>query len=156
MLARARAEAAESSQKVAEALETARAEVASLRASAREDVKRLRDDARATLEKAGVQAKDIVDAATKRAEEIAGSAYDAMKNAALYEQMVKAMKNLIEGYGDQYLVPERSLLDELAEDFGHAEAGTELKKARERSKAMVRSGVTVQVLSDVCSSEATG
>lgn len=140
LLARARADAAESNQQATEVMEKARAEVASLTANARQDAKRLRDDARATLETATVQAKDIVDAATKRAEEIAGSAYDAMKNAALYEQTVKAMKNLIEGYGDQYLVPERSLLDELAEDFGHAEAGAELKKARDRSKAMVRSG----------------
>jgi hypothetical protein len=48
------------------------------------------------------------------------------------------MKNLIEGYGDEYLIPEHSLLDDLAEDFGQTEAGVELKNARERTKAMVR------------------
>ena len=32
-----------------------------------------------------------------------------MNNASLYERTVKAMKNIIEGYGDQYIIPERSL-----------------------------------------------
>lgn len=140
VLAMAQADAAVAIQQANAALADARTEAVSHAATARQDAKRLRDDARATLEAATVQAKNITDAARKRAEEIAGSAYDAMKNASLFEQTVKAMKNLIEGYGDQYLVPERSLLDGLAEDFSHTEAGTELKNARERSKAMVRSG----------------
>jgi hypothetical protein len=123
-----------------ELLAEARGDAATLTTSTREHVKRLRDEAREILESASLQAKDIADAARKRAEEVAGSAYDAMKNASLFEQTVKAMKNIIEGYGDQYLVPERSLLDGLAEEFGHTEAGTELKKARERSKIMVRCG----------------
>jgi hypothetical protein len=94
----------------------------------------------AKLDSATLQAGTIIDAANKRAEEIAGSAYEAMKNAELYEKTVKAMKNIIEGYGDQYLIPGRSLLDDLAEEFGHTQAGDELKKARERSKLMVRNG----------------
>ena len=39
------------------------------------------------------------------------------------------MKNTIEGYGDQYLVPPHSLLDGLADDFQYAQAGRELKNA---------------------------
>ena len=100
----------------------------------------MRGEARAAFETASVQAKAIIDAANERAEAIAGSAYEAMKNAELYEQTVKAMKNLIGGYGDAYLVPERSLLDQLADDYSHTQAGEELKQARECSKAMVRAG----------------
>ncbi len=37
------------------------------------------------------------------------------------------MKNIIEGYGDKYLIPTFSLLDDLAEEFGHTEAGEKLK-----------------------------
>lgn len=109
-------------------------------AEARQESKRLRDQARASLDSATVQAGAIVQTAEKRAEEIAGSAYDAMKNAFLYEGTVKAMKNIIEGYGDQYMVPARSLLDDLADEFGYTQAGEELKKARELSKGMVRNG----------------
>jgi len=90
------------------------------------------------LDSATVQAGTIVEMANKRAEEIAGSAYEAMKNASLYEETVKAMKNIIDGYGDQYIMPGHSLLDDLSEEFGYTEAGNELKKARERTKLMVR------------------
>jgi hypothetical protein len=107
--------------------------------TARQDAKRLKDQAQAMLDSAAIQAKAVVDAAEKRAVEIAGSAYEAMNKAALFEQTVAAMKNLIDGYGDRYLIPERSMLDDLAEDFGHVEAGVQLKTARERSTAMVRS-----------------
>jgi hypothetical protein len=107
---------------------------------ARQEARKMRDQAHAALESATVQAKAIIDAAEKRAVEIAGSAYEAMTKAALFEETVQAMKNLIEGYGDRYLIPERSLLDGLAEEFGHTEAGVELKTARERSTAMVKSG----------------
>ncbi|MCK9419092.1 MAG: DUF4041 domain-containing protein [Nitrospirae bacterium] len=121
-------------------LANANNEVNTITSEAKQQSKELKEEAKATLNSATVQAGTIVDAANKRAEEIAGSAYEAMKNASLYEQTVKAMKNLIEGYGDQYIVPGHSLLDDLAEEFGYAQAGEELKKARERSKLMIRNG----------------
>lgn len=107
--------------------------------TARQDAKKLKDQAQAMLDSAAVQAKAVVDAAEKRAVEIAGSAYEAMRKAALFEETMAAMKNLIDGYGDRYLVPERSILDDLAFGFGHVEAGVQLKTARESSAAMVRS-----------------
>jgi len=121
-------------------LANANNEVNTITSEAKQQSKELKEEAKATLNSATVQAGTIVDAANKRAEEIAGSAYEAMKNASLYEQTVKAMKNLIEGYGDQYIVPGHSLLDDLAEEFGHTQAGEELKKARERSKLMIHNG----------------
>lgn len=50
------------------------------------------------------------------------------------------MRNIIEGYGDRYLVPTYSLLDELAEDYGFEEAGRELKAAREATKKFAETG----------------
>lgn len=92
------------------------------------------------LQEARREAGRIIAAADKRAEEIAGDAFKALQKADSLESTAKAMKNLIEGYGDQYIVPTYSLLDELAEEFGFAEAGAELKKARERTKYMVKNG----------------
>ena len=119
---------------------TAEAEKATVLDEARQEARRLRDDARTTLDSATLQAATIVQAAEKRAQDIAGSAYEAMKNASLYEGTVQAMKNIIEGYGDRYVIPGRSLLDDLAEEFGHTQAGEELKKARERTTYMIRNG----------------
>jgi hypothetical protein len=121
-------------------LKTSQAESTEQTSAARMEARKLRDEARSVLESASIQAKAIVEAANQRAETIAGSAYEAMKNAELYEQTVRAMKNLISGYGDAYLIPERSLLDQLADDFSHTQAGEELKRARERTRAMVRAG----------------
>lgn len=50
------------------------------------------------------------------------------------------MRNVVEGYGDRYLVPTYSLLDQLAQDYGFEDAGRELKAARELSKSLVAAG----------------
>ncbi|OGP58503.1 MAG: hypothetical protein A2V67_04030 [Deltaproteobacteria bacterium RBG_13_61_14] len=120
-------------------LEKANQEAKTVASEAREKAKTSKEEAKAQLDRASVEAAKIVQDANKRAEEIAGSAYEAMKNASLYEQTVKAMKNIIEGYGDQYIIPGHSLLDDLAQDFGHTQAGEELKKARERTRSLIRS-----------------
>jgi hypothetical protein len=130
----------ESKQEAGALLTDARAQASDQLTAARQDAKKLREQSQTMLDSATIQAKGIIDAAERRAKEIAGSAYEAMNKAVLFEQTVQAMKNLIDGYGDRYLIPERSLLDDLADDYGHTEAGVELKTARERSVAMVRSG----------------
>ncbi|MHA3771625.1 DUF4041 domain-containing protein [Verrucomicrobiota bacterium sgz303538] len=42
--------------------------------------------------------------------------------------------------GDRYVVPAHSLLDDLAQDFGHTAAGEALKVAREHTRQMVEHG----------------
>ena len=83
----------------------------------------------------------IIQNAEIKAAEIAGSAYEAMKNANDYEKTVIAMKNIIKGYGDEYLKPTFSLLDDLSEEFGHTDAGQNLRIARERNNSLVRTGL---------------
>lgn len=58
--------------------------------------------------------------------------------AETFRKAIEAYKNVIEGYGDEYLVPGRSLLDDLAEHFGFTEAGQKLKDARAYTKAMMK------------------
>jgi hypothetical protein len=131
----------DSARLIASEIELAAREAAkSIDAEAVKQAKRLKDDAQAAASLAEARALSIVAEAKKRAEEIAGSAYEAMQNAASYERAVQAMKNIIEGYGDQYLMPAQSLLDDLADEFGHTEAAQELKKARNRTKTMMFSG----------------
>lgn len=103
-----------------------------------QEAKVIKDNAQDILDAATIQSGKIIEEANKKAEEIGGKAYEAMKHADLYEQTAKAMKNIIEGYGDEYLIPERSLLDDLAEDFGFTQAGEELKRARDRTKSMIK------------------
>lgn len=87
------------------------------------------------------EAHRLVEAAKKEASEIAGDAYKVKEEAEHYQEVAKAMKNLIDGYGTEYLKPSFSLLDELAEDFSFTDAGQKLKSARESSARMVRLGL---------------
>lgn len=129
---------ANTQQQVDTLLTTAKNEAGKIVSEAKQQVKTTKDETQATLDSATTQAKQIVDAANIKAKEIAGGAYEIMKNATLYEHTAKAMKNIIRGYGDQYIIPTHSLLDDLAEDFGHTQAGQKLKSARECIKTMIR------------------
>jgi hypothetical protein len=105
----------------------------------REKAKSLADEAATVLSAAGEQSAKIIAEAHGKAEQIAGEAYEALRNADRYSRIARAMKNVIEGYGDEYLIPAESLLDDLAEDFGHKEAGQKLKVARSVTKALIKS-----------------
>ena len=140
ILVAANAELENASVQATQLREKASSEIASTTAEARQKAKDLKEQAARVLDSATVQAGKIIDTANKKAEEIAGSAYEAMKNADQLEKTAQAMKNIIEGYGDEFLVPGRSMLDDLAEEFGFTEAGTELKNARERTRLMIRNG----------------
>lgn len=105
-----------------------------------ERARRLRSDADETLRKATEEARRIVDQAHKDAQGIAGDAYTALRERDSLEQAIRAIRSTIDGYGDRYVVPTRSLLDELAADFSHLEAGANLKTARDQSRRMVEEG----------------
>jgi len=143
-LDRAKADAAQERtdalQRATAVVKTAQDEADSLTRETRQKTKQQKEEAQAALDWATSKAAQIVEKANKKAAEVAGSAYEAMKNADQYERTVKAMKNIIEGYGDQYLVPGHSLLDDLADDFGHTQAGQELKRARDHTKVMIQNG----------------
>lgn len=111
-----------------------------IRKDANADARTKREKIDVQLALANQQAEQIIRDANARAEQIAGEAYVALSKANQLEENIKAMKNVIEGYGDRYLKPTYSLLDELADAYGFDEAGQQLKQARERSKLMVEHG----------------
>jgi len=93
---------------------------------------------------ANLRAQRILNEANKKAEEIAGDAVKVARDFRQYERAAQAIRNIIEGYGNRYIIPGRSLLDELADVYGHTEAGKELKRAREHVKQMVIDGTAAQ------------
>jgi hypothetical protein len=97
--------------------------------------------ARATLAQATGEAAKVVETAKLRAEEIAGEALTAMRDMKRLEKTAQAMRNVIDGYGDRYVIPTFGLLDDLAAEFGFAEAGQRLKAARERMREMIKQGI---------------
>ena len=93
-----------------------------------------------TVQAARAQAERIEKEAMDKAEAIAGDAFAAQGRVKEYEKALRALKNAVEGYGDEYIKPSESVLDELAEHFGYAEAGEQFKEARSRTRSMIKQG----------------
>jgi T5orf172 domain/Domain of unknown function (DUF4041) len=121
-------------------LDDARNGAANERLAAKEQVKDIHEQASARLNQAIRDAGRVIADAEKRAEEIGGAAYAALREKEQLEQAAEAMRNIVEGYGDRYLVPTHSLLDDLAAEYGYDAAGQSLANAREQSKRMVEQG----------------
>ncbi|TDO05071.1 DUF4041 domain-containing protein [Sunxiuqinia elliptica] len=123
-----------------EVIESANSEANSIKKDAREAAKVVKEKAEKILADAHELASKIESDANVKAEDIAGEAWKAKQNADQYQATVKAMKNIIKGYGDDYLIPNHSLLDEIAEEYSHKEAGEELAKIRTLVKSMIKNG----------------
>lgn len=106
----------------------------------RDLIQKAKEEAEKVREDASRHSVLMISEAEKKAKDIAGEAYDIANKAKYYEEVAKAMKNVIEGYGDEYLKPTFSLLDDLADEFGYDEAGQRLKDARERTRMLVKNG----------------
>jgi hypothetical protein len=122
-------------------LEQARTGAAEERSQASRKARELRDQADSMLTRATRDAAQIVEQAERKAEEIAGDAYIALRDKETLEKALQSLWNNVEGYGDRYVIPTRSVLDDLAADFGHTEAGESLKAAREHTRRMVEQKV---------------
>jgi hypothetical protein len=107
------------------------------RSQAAQKAKEMRGQADAVLNQAVRDAGRIVAEADKRAEQIGGEAYEALRDKQTLEKAVQALWNVTNGYGDRFVVSTRSLLDDLAADFGHTAAGEALRAAREQSRRIV-------------------
>jgi hypothetical protein len=124
--------------KMEEVIETSKLEANTIKKEAREKATETKNKAEIILENAHKIATKIENEANTKAIDIAGEAWEAKENAEQYQQTVKAMKNIIKGYGDEYLIPNHSLLDNLAEEYNHKEAGQELSQIRTLIKSMIK------------------
>ena len=117
-----------------------KAESKELNAKANQKLKDIKEKVVALTNEAHEEANRIIELAKVQAQEIAGDAYDAKLKAGSYESAIRAMKNTIEGYKDDYIIPNHSVLDDLADEFSFKDAGAQLKQARKRVKDMVKQG----------------
>jgi len=114
------------------------------KSQARADAKKIRELAQEQIDKATRQSDAIIASARTQADEIAGEALKAKGKADLFEATAKAARNVIKGYGDEYVIPNTSVLDDLAEDFSHKEAGQKLKEARQQTKLLIKQGLAAE------------
>jgi hypothetical protein len=131
-LDQAKKKAAEIAAEAEEHVRAAQAEASKVIAAAKAEAKSNRQAAEQALDDATVYASEIVKAAEKKASEIGGKAYEAMKKSDHFTKVAAAMRNAVEGYGDRYMKPGETILDELAAEYGFHKAGERLRVARER------------------------
>ncbi len=125
-------------------VQEARFKAKDIKLKATNDAARYTREAEALFNNVTAEAKVIIANANANAHEIAGDAYYALKHSQELEKTVKAIKNVIEGYGDAYLIPTFNLLDDLASEFGHKEGGEKLAFSREKTRLMQKNGLAAQ------------
>lgn len=116
---------------------TINADTKAINTAARNKLAAAKEKATSISEAARIKGEGIIEYARKEAVEIAGDAFEAKEKADSYAAAIKAMKNTINGYNEDYIIPNHSVLDDLAEEYSFKEAGQELKASR----ALVRSTV---------------
>lgn len=104
----------------------------------RDKARVVRQEAEAQLQDALRQVEVILADARQQASQVAGDAIEAKEKADLYSAAIRAARNEIRGYGDEYVMPNQSVLDDLADEFGHKEAGQKLKQQRAYIKTVIR------------------
>ena len=106
------------------------------------EAKQIIDNAHADMQQAKISVEKIIQDAHQKAREIAGDALDARDNVKLYEQTAKSLRNIILGYGNDYLIPSHTLLDDLAETYGYTQASKDYKNLRVRVRNMIQNNET--------------
>lgn len=56
------------------------------------------------------------------------------------ESILKAIENRIHGYGEEYLIPIESVIDDLGAEFAYSQPGKELKELTKRIRKMIKNG----------------
>ncbi len=118
----------------------AKSEAQSLRQKGKEAQEKANEKAEQLKKEALLESDRIIDYANKRAQEIAGEALEAKSKADHYQDAITAMQNAIDGYKDDYIIPNHTVLDDLAEEYSHKEAGEQLKAQRKRIKELIANG----------------
>tara|TARA_R110001583_G_scaffold146586_2_gene298652 strand:- start:903 stop:2522 length:1620 start_codon:yes stop_codon:yes gene_type:complete len=123
-----------------EILSNAKEEVQTLKRDGKEALLKAQEKADFLKSEALAESDRITEYANKRAQEIAGEALEAKSKADQYQSAIIAMQNAIDGYKDDYIIPNHTVLDELAEEYSHKEAGEQLKTQRNRIKELISNG----------------
>ncbi|WP_027711635.1 DUF4041 domain-containing protein [Dickeya chrysanthemi] len=109
------------------------------RLKAKEKLDSANEKANEIINNAHDNATSLIQSAENKAKEIAGAAYEAREFAEKFKDVAQSMKNKIHGYGDEWIIPNQSVLDELAEAYEFSDSGKELVKARQLTKSLIQS-----------------
>lgn len=128
-------------------------EAKNILAQAQEDASQIKQNAEMLAEKLGLDAKSEYEAAKHEAEaykneqfarvdqeilDLAGSKESLQDQIIESKELLIAIENQINGYGDEWVVPPPSFIDELAEEYSFKEVGELLKNLRHETRMMIK------------------
>jgi hypothetical protein len=122
-------------------LEMAKAESKTIKANATKILEDSKTQAGFYMDSTVAKAKRIIDEAESKAKEIAGEAFDVSSNLQNLQKSLVAIKNIIDGYGTKYIVPAYTIIDILADETSHFDAGVQLSICRTATKSMVEKNI---------------
>jgi hypothetical protein len=99
---------------------------------------RARRQAEAEIEEARQKVNQLIAQAQSEQQQLAIDSLEKRKEIADLERTITALRNIIDGYGDTYIVPTFTLLDDLAEEFGYEDAGKKHKELRSEVRRMTQ------------------
>lgn len=121
-------------------LEERKREVQEQLKETRVKIKEKTQESNLVLKQARERADTILENADTQAKSIAGDAWEAKHRSEEYKKTALAMKNIINGYGDEYLIPNETLIDDIADEYSFEEAGRQLKIVRNQTKVLIKDG----------------
>lgn len=95
--------------------------------SARDKADSIINKSNAAYAAAQREASKIIEDARVHAQNIAGDAFELKEKADELSAIASAMQNKIEGYGNEYIIPNRMLLDDLADNYSYTQASADYK-----------------------------
>ena len=138
LISSAQSEAEQIKQQAADELDSAREEKRNILAEARQKSAEMAEKAHNLVESSQRQAAKILDDAKIEAKSIAGEAYQIKEQADHYTAIAKALENKVHGYGNEYIIPGRSLIEELAEEYSYSDAANDFKGVESQMNYMIK------------------
>lgn len=138
LVSSAQSEAEQIKQQAADELNSAQEEKRDILAAARQKSAEMAEKAHNLVESSQRQAAKILDDAKIEAKSIAGEAYQIKEQADHYTAIAKALENKVNGYGNEYIIPGRSLIEELAEEYSYSDAANDFKGVESQMNYMIK------------------
>ena len=115
---------------------------------ANDDAIRLNNETKSKLNKLIYDTNQLKDATLERANQIT---FDANKKvtdleiqSAKLKDVVKAYENKINGYGDEYLIPIESIIDELGNELANTEPAKQFKETSKKIRDAIKRGLAAK------------
>lgn len=125
-------------------IESAKNSYEDIVAPTREKAQKIVEESESCLNEAKSEADRIIESAKNSYEDIVApareKAQESLDKSIRLQTVITALENKIKGYGNEWIIPGVDVLDELADELAHTEAGAKLKDLKAKIKDAIADG----------------